>query len=435
MARYWTKSALIAAATAMGLSAPASAETKDHVEYRIKKGDTLIDLARKYFISPASIPSVMALNSIRNPRTLQIGSILRVPRKVLSYKREDLRVRASSGDVTIIADGKTTRPQKDDLVRQGSIIRTSAKGFISLAGTGNSRVSVPSNSEVRLISAKRYIINNAIDFDVRVQNGRSSIKAPKLKDGERYNVSTPRAVTAVRGTEFRIGFEQASELSLTEVTEGNVLVASGGSEVTALEGLGVSATPAGLNDPERLLGAPSLVDGSKTQTGKIVELRISPLAGATGYRTQIARDATFTEIIAETVSQGTEVTFENIPDGRLSVRSRGIAESGLEGSDRNEGFRRKRIGAEAGLSDSPFDDAFKFVWETEGEGNSFGAFQMWNVKSPDRLVVDEVGLEADGVYVSNLEPGTYKWRIATFQIDEGEIFKIWTEPQELKITE
>lgn len=435
MTMDWTKGALLAATAIFTLHTPAVAEENGSIEYQIRKGDTLVDIASSYFVNAAAIDQVMKLNAITNPRRLVIGSSLRVPRDLLRYKSEPLRVIAISGPVTVSNGDNSSRPKAGDVVAQGTVISTGAKGFISLGGTGNSRISVPSNSAVRLSGAKRYLINDAIDFDVRVLRGRSSVKAPKLKDEERYRVGTPRAVTAVRGTEFRVGYDEDKDLALTEVTEGNVLVSSDGSEVATPAGSGVSATVDGLGETEILLAAPELVDAGKLQTGKVVRFQAKPLAGAVAYRTQIARDPGFLEIITEDVSKDGEIVFENIADGRFSVRSRGIAESGLEGFSDEGTFRRKRVGVAGGVEPAPFADAFKFIWLPEGEGKSFGAFQLWDTKQPDALLIDEVGLEVNGFYVSNLAPGTYKWRVASFQIDEGEVIKVWAPAQELSITE
>ncbi|MCK0127649.1 FecR domain-containing protein [Erythrobacter sp. F6033] len=436
MALNCSRGALLAAAALFGLHTPAAAQENDTIDYTIRQGDTLIGLASKYFTNTSVIGQVMVLNQIRDPRRLPIGKVLKLPRDILKSKPEPVRVLHVSGDVTVNRNGSSVSAKQNDTIGAGAVITTGAREFITLGGTGASKISLPSNSSIRIRGAKRYIINEAIDFDVQVLRGRSAIEAPKLKRDERYNVSTPRAVTAVRGTKFRVAFDEAKETSLTEVTEGVVSVASAGSETSLPEKFGISAFLQGLGETEALLSAPKLIDPAKTQTGEKVTFQIQPLDNAKAYRTQIARDQSFIEIIAEGVSEDLEITFDDLPDGRLRVRSRAIAESGLEGLPIEDGFRRKRVGAAAGIEESPFADAFKFVWLSEGEGNSFGAFQLWNVETPEVLVVDEVGLQSNGLYVSNLKPGKYAWRQATFQIlkeemvngelKPSEIIKVWT---------
>ena len=425
---------ILATAALFGGQVPAAAQSDQAVEYRIKQGDTLYDLSKSFFVNEGAIADVMRINRIRNARRLPVGGVLSLPRRLLRYEPQPLRVLTFSGPVTISHSGSKLEPRLGVQVAEGAIVETGARGFISLGGTGNSRLSLPSNSRVRVDGARRYLINDAIDFDIRVLKGRSEIVAPKLKDQERFRVGTPQAVTAVRGTKFRVAYKEAAERSLTEVVEGNVEVMVGEENVAAAAGSGVAANALAIGAAEPLLPAPALVDAGSIQTGEDVTFTVEDLGKAKGYRTQLARDAGFVEVIAEQISSDEVVAFDDIADGRLFVRSRAIAESELEGLTEVYSFRRKRLGAAVSVEASPFDDAYKFIWLPEGVGKSYAGFQLWDAKQPDTLLVDEIGVEFQGFYVSNVEPGDYRWRVATFQIDEGEVIKVWGPVQEFKVT-
>ena len=429
------KGLLVGFASLLGLQGPAIAQSDDHVTYVVRQGDTLHDLAREYFISQRVVPALMRLNRISDPRRLQIGSRLRIPRPLLRYEPEPLRILAFSGPVSLSRSGAAVAPRVGEQVLEGSLVRTGAKGFISFGGAGNSRLSLPSNSLVQIREAKRYLINDAIDFDVRVLEGRTETRAPKLKDEERYRVGTPMAVTAVRGTEFRVAYDDRTELSLTEVTEGTVVVSAGAADAVATAGAGIASVADTLGRPEQLLPAPEVIEAGRIQTGENVAFAIARLDRARAYRTQIARDAGFIELVAEEIDTDAEVAFEGIEDGRFFVRSRAIAESGLEGLADTYAFRRKRLGISASVEPSPFEDFYKFAWLPEGEGESFAAFQLWNAEDTASMIVDEVGLQNGGFYVGPLAPGKYIWRVATFQIDEGDVIKVWSPEQEFAVTE
>ena len=446
----------IAAATlacaSLSLPAPARAQAnsgaQDTISYTMEAGDTLYALAGKYFTSNAAITQVQKLNRIRNTRAIPVGSVLKVPRKLLKSDPVLLNVRFSRGDVTIRQGGTVRNAEQGMQVRPGAIITTGARAFISLsAGGGQTRVALPSNSRVQIKRARRYRLGDKLDVDLRVLRGRGEITAPKLREGERFNTGTPLAVTAVRGTEFRVGYEEEGSLALTEVVEGLVEVSAGNAASNIPAGLGVASDTSGLGDPEELLEAPELVDPNETQTGELVTFAIEPVEGAVAYRTQIASDQTFLAVIAEEVTTQPVVTFEGIEDARLSVRSRAVAASGLEGLETPvQAFRRKRVGAAGGIAPSPFADAFKFVWQPEGEGQSYAGFRLWEKGNPDVLLIDEAGLTNEGFYVSNLEPGDYQWQVSTFLIippeeeSEGggaksEVIKIWSDPVDLKVTD
>ncbi|WP_298334483.1 FecR domain-containing protein [uncultured Erythrobacter sp.] len=427
----------IGMAAGVALASPVHAQDDGSVAYTMEAGDTLYGLAQEYFVSEEAALRVQRFNRISNARAIPVGAVIDVPRSLLKWDPVTLRVAFFTGQVTIAQNGREQAPQRAQQVPQNSIISTGERSFISLQGEGRTAVSLPSNSRVQIRRARRYRIDQSLDVDLRVLKGRGEITAPKLRDGERFRTGTPIAVTAVRGTEFRVGYDEASALALTEVTEGLVEISADGAAVAAEAGKGVASNPSGLGEPEDLLIAPEISGRSATQTGETVAFSITPLTGATAYRTQIASDVTFTDVIDEQVSSELNIEFFDVDDGRYSVRTRAIAASGLEGFWQGEdaSFRRKRVGTSVAAEPAPFADAYKFAWLPEGAGPSYTAFQMWPKDAPDTLIVDEVGLDAPGIYLSDLAPGIYSWRVATSVIDEGEVIKVWTEARDLTVSE
>lgn len=425
----------LAATLVLTMASPLAAAPEGNLNYIMLRGDTLNQLAADYFTDRSTVQEVLRLNGIADARRIPVGTSIKIPRRYLRFKPVDMRVRSASGPVFVQVKGKEIALRKGRQIVEGDVIRTGRNGFLSIAGYGNSRLSLPSNSRARFVDARRYLINELVDIQVKVLEGRSNIKAPKLKPQERYRVGTPVAVTAVRGTEFRVGYSPDGDLGLTEVVEGDVLVGNGADAVGAAEGFGVSASSAGVNDVEELLAAPGMVTPGKMQIDSDLKFTVVPIVGARGYRTQIARDASFLEVIDEVISQDENVVFDGLDDGRYFVRARGIAESGLEGQSKVHTFRRKRLGVSAAAEKSDFADAFKFAWQAAGNGSSYTAFQIWEKGNRDALLVDEIGLTQNDIYVSNLPKGDYRWRVGTFQVDEGEALKVWGPVQELKITE
>jgi hypothetical protein len=421
----------------IALATPAYSQSDDAVEYTFVKGDTLYGLARDYFVSDEAALEVQRLNGIKNDRRIPVGAVVSVPRSLLKWDPVTLEVASFTGDVSVGPRGSSRAPVKGQTIGENTIISTRARSFISLQGAGRTAVSLPSNSSVQIRRAKRYRINNALDVDLRVLRGRGEIRAPKLRNDERFRTGTPLAVTAVRGTDFRVGYDEASALALTEVTEGLVEISNDGASIAAAAGTGVATDPAGLGKPEELLSAPEMVDRNAIQTDETLTFAVNPLDGAAAYRVQIARDQTFTDVIDEQVSPATEFEFELPEDGRFAVRARATAKSGLEGfwQGGDPSFRRKRVGVSASAEPAPFADAYKFAWLPAGSGPSYTAFQMWRQDAPETLVIDEVGLDNGGFYVVDLAPGAYFWRIGTSVIDEGEVIKIWNEPLPLNVTE
>lgn len=430
------------ASMAQATLAQAQKSDEDTISYTMEPGDTLYGLANEYFISNTSVPQVQKLNRITNARAIPVGAVVEVPREFLKSTPVSLNVLFTRGEVSIRQGSTVREAEKDMVVRPGAIITTGARAFVSLdGGDGQTRVALPSNSRVQIRRARRYLLNNRLDVDLRVLRGRGEIVAPKLNEDERFNTGTPLAVTAVRGTKFRVGYEEEGGLALTEVVEGLVEVSAGDAELNIPAGVGVASDVSGLGDPEELLAPPELVDPNATQTRELVTFTLVPVEGAAAYRTQIAQDQTFQEVIEDKVTEQPLVSFEGIPEMRLSVRSRSIAVSGLEGVETPlQSFRRKRVGTSASLAPSPFADAYKFVWQPAGEGQSYAGFRLWEKGKPDTLLIDEAGMTNEGLYVSDLATGDYQWQVSTFVIltpdkegEKSEVIKIWSDPVDLPV--
>ena len=416
-------------------AASVSAAPDGEISYTVKQDDTLYDLAGEYLVNRSAIPELQRINGVRKPRLMQVGRVLKIPRRLLKYRPVRLELQSFSGTVDLSVGSRKIEPRTGLALREGVQISTGRNSFVSIAGDGNSRVSIPSNSRAQIIDARRYLINNQIDIQLKVLRGRGEVVAPKVDGEGRYRLGTPLAVTAVRGTDFRVGFDPDRELSLTEVVEGEVEVVAGEMDIVTVAGFGVAAAGESLGENEALLPAPELVEPGRIQTDETVSFAIEPLSGAAAYRTQLATDAGFIDVVSEVIGEANESVFEPLEDGRYFVRSRGVSVVGLEGLSKVYSFRRKRVGVTASAEPSPFEDAFKFAWRAEGEGQSTHAFQLWNADRPEILLVDEVGLTNSAMLVSSLEPGTYRWKVATFQIDEGDVIKVWGPVQELTVSE
>ncbi len=430
------KSRLIALLCAM-LAVPTTglaAKEAGPVVYRMKQGDTLNNLAKRYLKSPAYAKRVQRYNRIADPRRIPVNTRLRIPRSLLSSTPVRLVVAKFSGRVLI--DGKPIKANQ--VLREDSVITTQANGFVTLrAPSFNGKISMPSNSSAQLLKSRRYKLGEILDVDFKVLRGRGSASSPTLKGQSGLRMRTNVAVTAVRGTEFRVAHDEDANASLTEVVEGEVGVAAGGEERATPQGFGVPLSETGIGPTEELLPAPNFVDPFAMQMGKDLSFELVPLAGATGYRVQVSRDADFLDIVTEKVVQGTAVELDSLDDGRYNVRARAISETGLEGLSQDEtlSFRRKRAGVSGNAAQSPLLNGFRFDWVPEGEGTNVYAFQLWRKGDQETLLVDETGLTDTSIVLTDLENATYQWRVAVMQAEGDGLLKVWGDTKSLVVSD
>ncbi len=403
------------------------------ISYTVAPNDTLYGIAQRYLVNAESARRVQRLNAVANPRRLSIDSTLMIPRELLRHTPAELRVAAFSGPVVIGGNA----PSVGAVLPEGTTVETGRNGFISFTSGFGGRISLPSNTTARLIKSRRYVLGDTLDVDFAVSRGRANATSPTLQGQDRLRMRTPLAVTAVRGTQFRVAYDpESGTSSLTEVTEGNVQVAAGGETRAAPAGFGVSSSASGVSEPEELLPSPEFLDPGAVQTDESLTFAMAPVAGARGYRVQLARDAGFLDVVTEQLVSTQAATIPSIDNGRYFVRARSISQSGLEGTSESYTFLRKRIGVAASAGRSPDYDGFTFNWLPEGDGNATFAFQIWSETDPGTMLVDEVGLTASGMILTNLAPGRYVWRVAASETDPEEgLIKVWGPEQKLVVSQ
>ena len=411
------------------IAAPAWAQRADSLTYTVQAGDTLYAIAEKYLKNTSTARDIQRINRVRNPRRLSINRTLSIPREMLKFQPVQLTVGSFSGPVAIGGD----EPVKDQVLAIGETVVTQRNGFIRFESTFGGLVSLPSNTTARLVRARRYTLGNTLDVEFEVLNGRANAASPSLNGQDRLRMRTPVAVTAVRGTEFRVAYDaENADVSLTEVTEGNVQVAAGGETRPTPAGFGVSSSPSGVSEPEALLLAPAIIAPGDVQTGETVNFAFDPIEGAELYRVQIADGFGFTNVLAEQIVDTEMVQFSDIENNRYAVRVRSISQSGLEGVNSvAESFLRKRLGVVASSGRSPDYDGFNFDWTHQGGDTATFAFQLWVKGNPGALLVDEVGLTETQITLTNLGAGEYEWRVAVTETDAVDgLIKVWgkTEP-------
>ena len=422
--------ALQAAAT---VSPPAASET---ITYVVRRGDTLDRLSRSFLVPERRWRALLKLAATRNPRRLPVGRRLVIPRSWLRFKVEPARLASYRGTISLSIGGRAISPSPGASIGEGTELMTAGNSFATLMLADRSQVVIPSQSRVRIRQLRRILLTGAIDYRIDVEKGRLETKvAPLDQPSGRYRIRTPISMTAVRGTEFRVAFEEANRTAATEVLAGVVAFsASGRAASTDLErGIGATLDAAGAPRVEKLLGAPELDDPAPLQTRDAVEFRAGKLESAVRYRVVIASDAGFVDNVAEQFSDDGVFALDDIPNGNLFVRVSAIARSGLEGLAQSYSFTRRLASIHATVENG--EDGYRFRWSGAGGGVRRYRFQLMGKRPEGKPVVDEVALERDMLTLRRLPAGVYYWRVGLVQIEDGEVVESWTDPERLTITD
>ncbi len=409
----------------------AAAQTGEgDINYRFKRGDTLIELAQKYFRKPQQYRIVQRQNRIANPRRIPVGTTIRISRHLLKYAPSRARLVSVRGRV--LRSG--ARATGGDLVGEGTSVTTAASSFVSLALEDGSTVSLASNSSMRIRRLRRYLLGGSLDYDFDVVRGSARSKVrPKKSQDDRYRMRSRKSVSAVRGTDFQVRNDEASDRDFAEVVEGGLAVDAGGKSTSIPAGNGLAIATGGVLQQEKLLPPPALIEPGKTQTGKLLNFSARPASGEAGYRFIWAADAGFVDVIADRQVSEPAVMLESLDNGNYFVRARAVSGSGIQGMPATFAFRRRLndVKADAG----PSDDGFAFKWTGYGDGIQRFHFQLFKDSAGNVPMIDETGLETNRVAISDLPPGDYYWRVGVVQFLDGEVSTSWTKLEKISLTE
>lgn len=378
--------------------------------YTVRAGDTLITLGDRLLADKQSWREVERVNAIRFDRRIPVGTVLSVPRHLLKFEAVDGRVAAFRGDVRI-----GTQPVAiGAAVREGMMLATGANASVTVALPDGSRFSLPSQTRLGIARLRRVVLTGDLDRVFTTLRGRGEWNvSPAPTPDSRFMVTTPVSVSAVRGTGFRVGYDANAVVG---VVEGNVGVsANASSAATALpKGKGVAVAPAGVGKPVDLLAAPEWRSRGLAQTGDELAFEVAPVAGAKSYVFEIGTDAAMADRLREMRGTGPGVRIPALPDGSYFVRATATDRQGIDGFSTTARFERRSL---VMLPVEALGRGMRFRWRGGGDDRNF-RFALYRDAAGTQAVVDRAGVAEEMLTITELDPGTYWWRV-TMMLPEG----------------
>ncbi|MDG4594348.1 MAG: FecR domain-containing protein [Candidatus Contendobacter sp.] len=341
----------------MTLLAATAAHSEEWL-YTVRPGDTLLGVSADYLIRTDYWPRLQALNGVADPTRLPPGMKLRIPIPWLKRLPAKARIVSAQGQVNavIAATGQAVPVQSGLSLQTGDTLLTGPDSAASLEFRDGSRVLLQADSELRMDGLSAYGPTRFADTRIRLQQGRAESQVtPRTGSGPRYEISTPAAASAVRGTRYRIGMDPATATARTEVLEGTVAFQGHRTTRTVEQGFGTLAeTGQAPVPPVPLLPPPKLGERSPMVMRWPVQLNFFPLDGAVAYRAQVVPADPFKALLldtllpalksdereaAEALTLMLKPVGPDLPDGDYIARIRGIDDKGLEGRDAQYRFR------------------------------------------------------------------------------------------------
>lgn len=407
--------ALALTATGPGVAAPQPSGRNGDFIYKARPRDTLIGLGRRFLLEPRRWRDLQRLNGIANARRIPLGSEIHIPYAWLRTRAETARADDVSG--AVLHDGEPLAAGAT--VLEGSRIETGTDGSATLGLADGSVVTLQKSSvlwleTLRQVSGEKF----AHDLRLKLEKGRVRTAVKPHGDVGRFEIETPVAISAVRGTQFRTAFDPATRAAADETLDGTVAVSGTRSEVSVHAGFGTRVKTDGVPlSPVRLLAAPDLSSIPVKSSTARLRLEWPPIAGAVRYRAQLAPDPDFRTVLADAESTSARVFLPAPPDGAFWLRVRAIDRLGLEGFDATKAMTEHLlpppptpVSPQPGARITGPDASFSW------SGAAAGARYRWQLARAPGFSAPVKDREITGdneIAVAGLEPGRYVWRIAS----------------------
>jgi hypothetical protein len=393
--------------------------------YTVQPGDHPWNLAQRYLKNPALALALRQHNHIPDERHIPPGTRLRIPNDWLRLESAQVRVAAVVGETRLVQGQTPARPpQVGELLQAPSALQTGATGSASLEFADGSRVLVRRDTELQLRTTQQRSLGKVSMVELELLQGSLENQVtPMGTSGGRFEIRTPGAIAAVRGTQFRVHAQQNS--LRTEVIEGAVKVSNAAGQVTASAAQG-SVAQAGQapGQPTALLPAPNVGSLPERIERLPIDWPLPAIAGASSYRTQLAPGNQFLVAASDETSPAPRIRARDVEDGNYVLRVRAIDAQGLEGLSTERSLVVHARPEPPLLIEPAADGATtaarpNFRW-TQADPSWRYRLQIMAEGNPAPLAEQELANTASATAEQDLQPGVYRWRVAAIHPEKGQ---------------
>ena len=313
---------------------PVNAQTEEPiVEVTVEEGDFLIKICERYLDEPHRWPEVARLNTLKNPDLIYPRQVIAIPAQLLKGTPIDGVVSFLKGTVEFLPEGTDEWKllQMNDKVPEGSKIRTASESAVEIMFEDGASCYQRSDTTMAIETARKK--GDLKIHKIFLETGKAVTRIREATGEEsRFEVQTPSAICAARGTEFRTSVD-TYKTTRSEVLDGIVGVEAMKKVVELKKGEGtIVEKGAPPHEPKKLLPPPSLSDRKPVYKSMPLRLMFHGMEGAASYRAVLARTSNCKDIIYEQVLKtGEPFEIPEVEDGNYYVQAAGLDEVGLEG--------------------------------------------------------------------------------------------------------
>ena len=414
------------------------------IVYGIAQEETLSSIARRFTGAASNWRALAKANGIANDRSIPVGNAIIIPARLLPDQNAFATVVALRGAVNIVDKaGEVIDSRIGAQAGEGAVVVTGTDGFVTFQLKDGTSFALPPASNLQLTLLKVQDFTHRPRTELTLRQGRiTSEVTPFTVPRSQYQVQTPLAIAGVRGTRFRVRFDDGA--SYSEVLKGVVAVQAERREQRLPADYGsVTAADHRQSAPMALLPPPSLTGTATTQDRLPLRVQLAQPA-ARAFRVTLATDASGMRRVAELTVPAVDgqalARLPDLDDGDYLIHAAAIDTLGLEGREAVLPLRLKArpfapLLQEPGpkLRGSDQSTPVSFAWAEVAQVATYH-LQLARDAAFTDIVDEQPALHAHRHQHPGLPDGHYYWRVASIidrngQADQGP----WSDASTLAI--
>jgi len=302
--------------------------------YVVSNGDNLWNITSKFLKKIDYYTELQKLNNIKYPKRINPGTVLRIPMKWLKHSPATASISFQQGNNYYFRNQKLHPLTLATKLVLGDEIRIGDNASATVVFADKSEMVLFKNTIISFDHLSSYGKTGMVDTRIRVIQGKVETNAQKNKGpGSRLDISTPSAISSVRGTQYRVS-NSSENVSTVEVIEGEVAVAGDkpNNIISVTAGLGTRIEKGQApSKPVELLPAPKIT--TKNQLFEIPPIITwQAISNARRYNITLSDNKQFKSILWQTLTDDTKIELPNkLADGKYWYRISAIDSLGIEG--------------------------------------------------------------------------------------------------------
>jgi len=382
--------------------------------YTLRPSDNFQNVSKKLLNTQHTWSDLVRHNRIDNIASLEPGSIIRVPMQWLKKQPKPAKILSVSGSAQIKRTKDTYfKVLKANMpVYVGDEVATK-NGVLLIKLADDSLIRLEKDSNLIFNKLSHYGKTGMVDTQLRLKKGSLSTEVTPLVKGSSYEITTPSAVAAVRGTKFRL--ETIPLETKIEVTEGSVNFSHkyGYAIVNSGEGARIKQGSTAI-EKSSLPAAPEAQFAKKVIKDLPTTLQWKDKENSQNYHYELSDSDR--KLIQTVNTHAPEVTLDNIKNGDYQIAMRAVNEKGFGGMSEHATLS-VNVPSELAEQLAPLDGSIidttkpTFSWKFK-DSNLQGKLQVSDNSDFKRILTNfDFNPSTQTSLSRDLAPGNYFWRV------------------------